>query len=69
MSHADKLTADINAWLDRVADEGRPWIGSWIADAICSARLSGLAETDVNADFWRHWTQVSVRDQVRRCIN
>jgi hypothetical protein len=68
MRHADLLAADINAWLDRLADEGRPWIAGWIADAICVAHESGLAESE-HADFWRHWAHASVRDQVRRCIN
>ena len=68
MAYADQLSAEINAWLDRLADEGRPWVASWIANAICVAHESGLANSE-HASFWRHCAHAEVRDQVRRCMS
>lgn len=68
MSYAEQLVAEINALLDRLADEGQPWRPAWIANAICVEHEAGLADSD-HAMFWRHCGYAEVRAQVRECIS
>lgn len=68
MSYHDRLNIEINAKLDALAADKRPWVAKWIAHSICGDHEDGLGDGD-DALFWRHCGYEEVRDQVRRCIN
>lgn len=68
MSYADRLTAEINALLDQLADEGREWRAAWIAKHICDGHATGLGNGE-DADFWLHCGYSDCRREVTRCIN
>lgn len=68
MSYADRLTAEINAVLDELADEGSEWRAAWIAHQICERHAPGLGDGE-DADFWRHCGYADCRREVTRCIN
>jgi hypothetical protein len=63
------LVTEINALLDRLADEGQQWRPARIASAICTAHLPGLAKRSKHALFWQHCGYAEVREQVRECIS
>ncbi|HEY1243992.1 MAG TPA: hypothetical protein VGF29_04080 [Hyphomicrobiaceae bacterium] len=69
MSYAETLVTEINALLDRLADEGQQWRPALITNAICAAHLPGLSKKSTHALFWRHCGYAEVREQVRECIS
>jgi hypothetical protein len=68
VSYAETLVTEINALLDRLADEGQPWRPAWIANAICVSHQAGLSRKSKHAMFWRHCGYAEVRKQVGECI-
>lgn len=68
MSYTDRLVQEINAKLDKLAAESKPWTASWVAHAVCGDHTDGLATND-ESQFWRHCGYAAVREEVRRCIN
>ena len=67
-SYYDRVTGEINARLDRLAEDNEPWIASWITTAICNDHSDGLRDGE-EAHFWRWGAAQCVRDLVRKQIN
>jgi hypothetical protein len=67
-SHHGRLVADINTRLDTLAENGSPWIASWIANAICQEHQEGLNE-GAHRDFWQYNSYKNVRRAVATVIN
>ena len=68
MSYHTRLLSEINTILDALAEDGRPWQASWIANEICGQHHDGLTEGE-HADFWLHCGYSDCRREVTRCIN
>ena len=68
MSYQERLSAEINAMLDGLAAENKPWNVTWIVHAICSKHDTGLTGSK-HADFWRHGAYDHCRNEVQHCIN
>lgn len=66
MGYERILGEEIAAELNRLQDEGKPLVASWITHAICQ-RHEG--ELEGEAHFWRHAGHANTRDAVRRAIN
>lgn len=68
MSYQDRLTTEINAELDALAERDLPWQAEFIAHAIVARHNDGLAEGD-HRDFWTFCGYAKVREETRRTIN
>lgn len=68
MSYQDRLTTEINAELDALAERDLPWQAEFIAHAIVGRHNDGLDEGE-HRDFWTFCGYAKVRDETRRCIN
>lgn len=66
MGYERILGDEINAELNRLQADGKPWVATWITHAICQRHE---AELGTEADFWRHAGYANTRDAVRRAIN
>ena len=68
MSYQERLSAEINAVLDALAAENKPWSVTWIVHAICSKHDDALAGRE-HADFFRYCGYEYCRKEVQRHIN
>ena len=69
-SYHNKIISEINAELDQLAEQERPWAAQWVTEAICKAHKKGLTR-DNNDDrwFWEYNARAYVRKLVTRVIN
>lgn len=67
-SYYDRMIGEINAHLDRLAQNNERWIASWITTAVCNDHAGGLREGE-ESHFWRWGTAHCVRELVRKQIN
>ena len=69
-SYHNKLIAEINAELDRLAEEEQPWVAKWVTEAICKAHIDGLVSDDTeDRRFWNYNARAYVRKQVTMVIS
>ena len=57
-SYSERLTAQINAELDGLAEQGEPWVAKWVAHTICNAHKAALLDDGDDTTFWL-WTGYS----------
>ena len=66
--YSDRLNSEIHERLDKLAEQGTPWIVRWITHEIVNSHNSGLPDGE-DGEFFQWTAYTTVCEEVRKIIN